>query len=313
MSDSNGRRRDHTSPLVVPMVLIAAGVLLLLGRFGGFDWGVVVGLLELWPLLLIALGADIITRGRYRLPIVLTVVALGAIFYYVPGWFPGSAGWLSGARTSEQLHDVAYEIGEASAADVELRHGVGVLNLDALPAGSALLVGGEVTTGRREQLVRSYEIDDGVARLRLAGESGGPSFGLRGTGREWNLAVSRDLPTDLNVATGVGETELRLRPLTLSTLALDAGVGRVDLTLPERGGYRGEIDAGVGELTIRIPRQVQARLQISSGLGRANLAGEWIRDGDVHATAGYADAASGDRVTLRVRGGVGRLEVVRID
>lgn len=309
MSDNDPtpqRARQRRSSLFLPVLLIVAGVVLLIGRFGLFDWGVLLGVLELWPLLLIALGADILTRGRYRMPIVLGVVALGAVFYYTPGLAPARGG-------PAETHEIAYELGEARAADVELRHGVGVLNLGVLPANSELMVGGEIGTGNRERLVRSYEVRDGVARLRLAGESRGPSFGVRGHERTWNLELTRAVSIDLDIDAGVGESHLNLREATLGSFDLDAGVGQVNLTLPERGGYRGEIDAGVGEVVVRVPRQVEARFTVSTGLGGATVNGDWTTDGNVHTTAGYSSASAEERIDVRVDGGVGQITVQQID
>lgn len=300
------RPTDRRSPLVLPILLIAAGVLLLLARFDLFDWGVLLGVLDLWPLLLIALGADLLTRGRYRLGIVLAVVLIGAVFYRAPGWLPTAGG-------PAEIHEIAYDLGDANAAEVELRHGVGTLLLGALPADSELLAGGEIGTGARERLVRSFEVEDGVAELTLVGQQAGPSFGMRGNEREWNLALTREVPVDLLIDTGVGESNLRLREVTLSAFDLDTGVGEVNLTLPDHGGYGGEIDAGVGEVVVRIPRGVEARMDVSTGLGGATMNGEWIRDGDVHTTPGFEDAAEEERITFRIDGGVGEITVTRID
>ena len=300
--------RERRSPLLLPILLIGAGVVLLLGRFGLFDWGLALGVLNLWPLLLIALGADILTRGKYRLPIVLGAVVLGAVLFRAPAWTPGFMG-----GGPAEVHEIAYERGGARAARIELRHGVGHLTLGALPADSDLLAGGEVATGPRESLVREFGVDDGVAVLTLRTRQSGPAFGFDGDGRSWNLALTRDVPVDLDLDAGVGRSILSLRDLTLRSLDLNTGVGEIRVTLPETGGYEGEIDAGVGEVVVRIPSAVEARVEVDSGLGGVDVNGEWTRNGDVRTTPGYANAANDARITLRVDGGVGSIRIDRID
>lgn len=301
------RRRD---PRLVPILLIVAGLAILAGRLGLFEWRAALGILDLWPLLLIALGADILTRGRYRLPIVLGAVLVGALFYRAPAWVP-----VAGTGTGEE-HRIAVERGSARSAEIELDHGIGRLTLDALPAGSDLVVGGEISTGRRERLVQDASTRGDVARVRLASERGGfLSFGIDvgGERRSWTLAANPDLPTRLDVDTGVGDAILDLRELTLTGLELDSGVGDVRLTLPASGGYSADVDSGVGEVTVRIPSRVEARVDVSSGIGGVDVSGDWSRDGDAYRTPGYDGAAAGDRIDLRVDGGVGRIAVARVD
>ncbi|MFW5933259.1 MAG: hypothetical protein ACOCT8_00855 [Actinomycetota bacterium] len=166
---------------------------------------------------------------------------------------------------------------------------------------------------RGERLDAGYRIDDGVAEIRLHSEQRGPSFDVRGSDRVWDLELTRSVPIGLAIDTGVGESVLELREIALSDFDLDAGVGSVRVTLPDDGGYRGDIDAGVGEVVVRIPRSVEARLEVDTGLGGVDVRGTWIRDGDVHESEGWRDAAAEDRVEMRVSGGVGEITVERID
>ena len=309
-ADAPNRREERRPNRLLPILLIGAGLLLLAGRFGVFDWRTALGILELWPLLLIALGADILTRGRYRLPIVLGAVLLGAFLYRAPAWVPIAGGG------GGEVHEVAVERGSARSAEIELDHGIGRLTLDALPADSDLVLGGEVTTGRREGLVQEASVRGDVARVRLASRRRGFFvFGIDvgGGDRAWSLGLNDELPADLDLDTGVGDSLLNLRDVTLTNLELDSGVGDVRLTLPETGGYAAEIDSGVGEVRVRIPRSVEARVVVDSGIGDVEVQGDWSARGDAHETPGYGSATAAQRVDLRIDGGVGEITVTRID
>jgi len=301
----NGRDRG-TDRAILPIILIAAGVLLLLSRIGVFDWSLALGVLELWPLLLIAIGVDILTHGRYRLIVVIATVAIGALLWRAPGWVPGVAG-------PAETRSIAYALEDASAAEIELHHGVGRLSLDALPEGDSQVVAGTIATGRGESLDASYRIDGDVAEVEIASEQRGPSFNIDGSRRSWDLDLTREVPIDLTIDTGVGESELRLRDVRLSDFDLDAGVGEVRVTLPTVGGYSGEIDAGVGTVHLRIPRSVEVRMQVETGLGGVDVRGTWTRENDRYLSSGWQDAAPSERVELRISGGVGEITVERID
>lgn len=301
----NGPNGTSPSPLL-PLLLIVVGVLLLLGRVGWFDWSLLLGAANLWPLLLIAVGADILTRGRYRLAIVVATVVVGALLIRTPLWWPGAGG-------PAQVHEVSYELAGAGVVELDVDHGVGVLTLGALPGGSPLAVGGEVATRAGERLIESFDVTGDTARFSLQSRSVGPSFGMQRGDRRWALDLTREVPVRLELDTGVGESTLRLREVELQAFDLDAGVGRVSVILPDRGGYVGRIDAGVGEVIVQIPRSVEARFVVSTGLGGASVDGVWVRDGNVHTTPGYDAAPEADRVEFRVQGGVGQVTVRRVD
>lgn len=305
-SQRSGRDRG-ADRAILPIILIAAGVLLLLSRMGVFDWSLALGVLELWPLLLIAIGVDILTRGRYRLIVVIAAVAIGALLWRAPGWVPGVAG-------PAETRSISYALDDASAAEIQLHHGVGRLSLDALPDGDSQVIAGTITTGRGESLDATYDVDGDVAEVEIASrQQRGLSFSADSRRRAWDLDLTREVPIELTIDTGVGESELLLRDVRLSDFDLDAGVGEVRVTLPTEGGYTGEIDAGVGSVHLRIPRSVEVRMQVETGLGGVDVRGTWTRENDRYLSSGWQDAAPSERVELRISGGVGEITVERID
>lgn len=282
-----------------PYLLIIAGALLLASNFGWLSIGLFGRLLSVWPVALIAVGADLLTGGRYRLQVIVVAVIVAVVWA-----FTGVGG------TGERV-EVDHALEGARAGEVTLRLGVGDVTIDAAaPAGS--LASGTIDTGRGETISQRLTRSGDVARLEIASRaSGSVSIGPSG-GRSWSLSLSSAVPLDLRVHAGVGRNTLDLRPATVSDLSYAAGVGETSVTLPERGGYAGVFDLGVGATTVRIPEAVEARVTVRSGLGRVNVAGTFSRDGDVYTTPGYTTAAPGDRIELTVQGGVGAVTVQRV-
>lgn len=291
---------------LLPILLIAAGVLLLLGRVGLFDWSIAFGILQLWPLLLIAVGVDILTHGRYRAAVVLVTVLVGALLWRAPAWSPFGG-------TAAEVQTIEYPIDAATSADIDIEHGVGVLIIDDLGAGDERLLNGTIATGRGETFEAEYRIDDGVAQIDLRARQRGTgfSFGGRNDQRRWELELARGLPIDMTIDSGVGESTLDLRELILTAFDLDAGVGEVTIALPESGGYAGTVDAGVGEVTVRIPRDVEVSMEVETGLGGVDVRGSWVREGGSYRTEGYDGASDDERIQLDLSGGVGQITVER--
>ncbi len=282
-----------------PYLLIVAGVVLLAANLGWLSVGLLGRLLSLWPVVLIAVGADLLTGGRFRLQIAVVAVIAAAIWA-----FTGVGG------TGERV-EVAHPLDGARSGQVTLRLGVGDVTIDAdAPPGS--LADGTIDTGRGETISQRLTRSGDVARLEIASQTTGPASMGPGDTRRWALSLSRAVPLDLRVHAGVGRNTLDLREATLTALSYAAGVGETTVTLPERGGYEGEFDLGVGATTVRIPEGVEARVTVRSGLGRVDVGGTFARDDDVYTTPGYASAAPDERIELTVRGGVGAVTVRRV-
>ncbi len=296
------RRRDRR--MVWPYVLIAVGVLLLLMNAGWLSGGAFLSLLNLWPIALLAVGVDLLTNGRYRVPVVIGAIVLVLVF-----WLGLGGAGVRGFGSSEPVQ-IEHLLDGARAAEVELRLGVGEVRVvtDAPPR---TLVTGTIVTGRGERVEESAGRQGDVARVVIATRQQ-PGTSVSGFGqRRWDLSLTREVPLDLRVEAGVGEARFDLREADLARLSLRGGVGEITVVLPERGGYVGDLDLGVGEADVVIPRGVEARLTVNMGLGGVDVEGPWLQDGRVYTTEGYANAASGDRVDLTIGGGIGGVNVER--
>ncbi len=308
--EPRGPERDRAArgTPVLPFLLIVIGALLLASQFGWidwFDWRVLIDLAQLWPLALIALGIDILTRGRWRLWIVGGTLIAAVVAVQVFGLTTGGGPIVERA--------VAYDVVGVDRARVDLAHGVGRLEIGALESGDAHLVAGTLRVGANESVDPTFRLQDGGAVVTIRSRGSTVSGPVRGADRLWDLDFARDVPIDLRLDGGVGASRLDLRDLTLAALNVSAGVGEVIVDLPASGGYRGVIEAGVGEVTVRIPTAVEAHVEAEAGLGGVAVTGSWDRDGSVHRTAGYEDADAADRVDLRVSGGIGQIRVERVD
>lgn len=298
--------------LVWPVILIGAGIVFLLNNLGLLAWDVWETLFRLWPLLLIAIGLDILIGRRSAWASLLVVVIL--VLALVGGvWFLSwSAGTLSSGEDLKTV-EISEPLQGATSADVEISFGLGVLRLGAL-TGSDKLIEGTVAVGRDEEVISSRQGSGDATRYTLRAEGTMrvlPSFGWWRRGAEertWNLHLNREVPMSLSVNTGAGQSFLNLERLNLTRLAVRTGVGQTTLTLPERGRFRAEVNAGVGQVIIRIAEGMAARIQVDAGIGGVDVQGNYRRpDDDTYISPDYDSAEN--RVDLEVDGGVGQVKV----
>ncbi len=300
--DRRGRGRGGG----LAVLLIVVGVLILLGNVGWLSWNLLVQLAYLWPVLLVALGVDMLTRRRYRLAVWGGAIVVGALLFAYEGGAPG--GRLIWGTPAGELHTVSHALAGARSADVGITTTVGSLRLGSL-AGSTALVEGTIRTGRGETLSDELSRRGDTAVLRLVSDQRpGADLG-GGQRRAWDLDLARGVPIALAIKTGVGSAHLDLRRVDLSSLRMEAGVGEVTATLPASGNYRADFKAGVGATHITIPAGTEARVTVHQGLGSVRVNGAFDRSGDTYQTPGYATA--GNRVDLNVDGGLGQITIDR--
>jgi hypothetical protein len=304
MSEEKRRYRPRGASIVGPIILIALGAVFLLDNLGMLPGSAWMILLRLWPILIIAVGLDILLSRRSlwgtALALVIAVAIVGLVL-----WLITTGTMVGQAADTEEL---GITVGEATSAEIDVDPGVAALYLEALPEGSDYLVSGWVHLNVGEELERDVEVEGYLASLSLRSESG--PMGVFGTWEQpysWNLRLSPDIPLDLSVDVGVGEAELDLTGLVLRRLEVSQGMGRTVVTLPDEGRFTVEIDSGIGETVVLIPEGIEARIEFSTGISGRRAPAGYDCDNGICTSPGYAGAD--DRVELEISHAIGNVVV----
>jgi hypothetical protein len=156
-----------------------------------------------------------------------------------------------------------------------------------------------------------YEVNDEKGELTLKQGSGDEGRLGGGARNEWDLRLNDEVPTEIVVKMGAGESDLDLDSLALTGLDLQMGAGEttVDLTGDFAKDFDASIEGGVGEATVLVPSKVGVRVRAEGGLGKINAEG-FQREGEAYVNDAYGE--SGVTLNVDVQGGVGsiNLEVV---
>ena len=246
--------------------------------------------------------------ARYVVVVLLIVAAVAAT-----ALFAGACGTQRGGTQQQvgemqrQSHSIQAE--NAQSVHANLKMGAGELNLSG---GADQLMEGEFSYNVADWKPNvNYEVSGETGELVVKQGSGG-GVRLGGDARnEWDISFNDEVPTDLVVQMGAGESDLDLDSLTLTGLSLQMGAGKttVDLTGYYAQDFDARIQGGVGEATVLLPSEVGVRAKAQGGLGKINAEG-LQREGDSYVNDAYGES----EVTLRVevQGGIGEinLEVV---
>jgi hypothetical protein len=154
-----------------------------------------------------------------------------------------------------------------------------------------------------------FTFDDSSFRARLVLDHNEQALRLSGPARnEWDLKLPDDVPTDLDIKMGAGETRLKLGSVDLRSVKFGIGAGRVvaDFRGTPKRDYEIEIHGGVGDCEIGLPRDVGLRVEARGGIGSIEVSGLEKRGGYWE---NEAYSKPGIKIRVEAKGGIGRIAV----
>jgi hypothetical protein len=291
------------------LFLIALGVLFLVWNLHpNVDiWPI---LFRYWPLILIFIGLgkildSIIARSnpeytgeRYFSGVSVAILVLILLF--------GVAVWSGRTAKYEERHETkAVELQGAKTVTATIDMPAGTLDLGG---GSARLLDADFNfnEGMGSPQV-DYSVDGGQGLLHIA-EEDTHHLHFHTTHDDWNLKFNNDVPIDLKINMGAGQSNLRFNGLNVTRLDLNIGAGQLDadFTGKRKSDLEAYINGGVGSATIHLPRDVGVEVRASGGIGSISR-GDLRQDGDTYVNDAYGKSPVSIRLT--VKGGVGQIDL----
>lgn len=261
--------------LIWGLIIIVAGILLLLDNMGLLPvnaWTVI------WPLALILLGL----------------------------WFLlGPRLW----RGKIETRQLSIPLENARRAEVQINHGAGKLDFNALNMPGQLL-SGTFGGGVEETVNRSG--DNATVRLSAPSDAwmGPDMWAGNNQGFSWQVGFSPDVEMRMVLKTGASESRLDLSALRVTDFRLETGASSTYITLPQNAGAtRAEIHAGAASVNILVPMGVAARIRTQTGLSSAKV--DTMRfpviENNIYQSPDYSTASN--RVEIYVEAGVGSIDI----
>jgi len=287
--------------LVGAVFLIGLGVVFLLSNLGYLNVNVWQMVLRLWPILLIAIGFDLVIGRRSiwaslaGLVVVLAILA-GSLLLFGVRVERGQV--LSGSQISQPL-------GQSDRARISVSPGAGTLELNALQ-GSDALISGTVAVGRGQAPTVDYSDENGVSVFSLRNSAS--SFFFPGDNRwMWDLGLTTQVPIDLRVDLGAGNAQVDLSRLNISQLGVDLGVGRVVVQLPEQSDFSARIDGAIGQILVEVPPGQALRVRADTGIANISVPNDFQKQDGVYTSPNYAGADN--QIDLTVDQAIGNITV----
>lgn len=288
--------------LVGAIFMIGLGTVFLLANLGILALNVWQLVLRLWPVLLVAIGLDLVV-GRRSLwaslagLVVLLAILAGALWLYGVRFESGQA--MQGQELSQPLQG-------ATRAEIVLENGAGDVHIHTL-SGSSELIAGRVTAGRGRRAFEEFSVQGSQASYRLR-ETGTYMFvGELAGERTWDIGLSPQPTLDIRYSQGAGNTDLDLTGLQVSDLQVNVGVGQTTVTLPSEGNFDASIDGAIGQIVIVVPEGMALRLRSNTAIANTSVPAGYQRADRIYTSPDYQSAAR--RVNLVVGMAIGNVTV----
>jgi hypothetical protein len=243
-----------------PAVLILAGVVALLANTGVISSDRLSLLVDMWPLVLVVIGLELIARRRLQgsaadLAAVLIVViaAVGALAYTALAPNPG---------TTHQ-NDTSDTVGRLDHAALSVNAGAATLTLTASSALAGDLYRAHIRYSGAKPEVK---LDRSNSSLRVAQ---GKSFGAFQR-FVLDMEINSSLPWTIQTNTGSSTETYNLASAHVGSIEINTGAARMDITLGRPAGIV-PISINGGSLTAHIHRPPGAGASVMVSGGAVSL------------------------------------------
>jgi len=291
--------------LVGATFLIGLGVVFLLANFGYLAVSVWRMVIYLWPVLLIAIGFDLVIGRRSMLGSLIGLVLILAIL--------ASSLWIFGVRVERGQglagEEISQALGGATKAQIDIAAGAGDIQLGSHDDDD-MLISGKVSRQGNLRVEESSSLSGGVIQYSL--RSVGPSMipGRFNSEWGWDVAITKDIPVELEVSLGAGNADLDLTGIKISALSVDMGVGKTTITFSGEGSYLASIDGAIGSIVLQIPADVGVSIQYDTGLVGGDVPSGYQLRNDVYYSPNYE--TSSDRIDISLDLAIGSWSVEEV-
>jgi hypothetical protein len=283
-----------------PAVLILIGVIAFLVNSGVISSDRLNLLFDLWPVILIVIGLELLARralpgqnGDVAAVLIVLLAAGGAIAYVALAPNPTTSGKLDSHAALGNLDHATLEI-DAGAANITVT-GTSSLEGDLYHATVSY-------SGAKPEI----NLDRSNGSLTIS--QGNTGFGVFQTRRfTLDLQINSSIPWTITSNGGASTETFNLASVPLKSMDINTGASREDITLGPPSGVV-PITINGGALTVNLHRLAGAGVSVSVSGGAVSL----DFDGRQHHAIGSADDSSGsgaDMYRVEVSGGACTVKV----
>lgn len=282
--------------------ILSLGILLLLVNTGIIDWTIFNSLFDLWPVLLVMAGINIIFRHNEIVKVITWLAFLALLIcysvFYKGGIYINNSKW----NTS---NTVKYE----RKAGVE----AGELKLDL--SGTKLSLGSTSTDLvnailKNSNIRNSIDEENGGKKEYVVFQEKHP-FGINfnSNNEDCRIDINNSIYWDMDIDAGAINGTIDMSDLKVNNLKLDTGAANVKLIFGSKNNaVNVTIDGGASNIESYIPSGTGVKVRLDTALSSTNLSElGWIKQGHDYISPNYDNASV--KINMDVDMGAGKFDV----
>jgi hypothetical protein len=283
--------------------------LLLLGNTLGYlSWYIWWDLVKLWPILLIAIGIELIFKNS-KMPAVSYLSPLLIVLCFIYVTFDGNVS--ANNYDDPELRTSTYIINESDAGDIKsldisLDFSIGDYEFDVADTG--IFYGEFEYYGSDPTFDFDQDGDEGEIKLKFKGFK--HKFkNLRRKSCHSEVFITDKIPVNLDIDAGVVDMVLDFTKVRISTLDIDSGVSDLMIRLGDRSQHiDASFDTGVSDMIIYIPEGTALRLRKDTGIASVSYKELGLKKISKHLyeTPGYETAER--TIEIDIDAGIGDID-----
>jgi cell wall-active antibiotic response 4TMS protein YvqF len=277
-----------------PSVLILAGVVALLVNIGGLPFERLILLVNLWPLILIVVGLEIIVRRGFHGAAADVAAALVVILAVA-----GAAAYIAinPSPTATSKVDVSAPVGELHQASLDVNAGSATIDVSGGSELGSLLYRAHIEyPGPKPDI--TFDRSTGV--LRISQKQNFP-FGIANGRFSLSVQLNEAVSWSVNENTGASKDTINLPRVKVSAVTVNTGASSEEMTLgPPTGIVPVEVNGGALTVHVHRPSGTEASVRVSGGADSLDADGHSEHGiGDLrYESSGFSGAADGYRITV---------------
>lgn len=275
-----------------PAILILIGVVALLVNAGVISTDRLGLLFDMWPLLLIVTGLELIVRRGVKGPaanvatVLIVLLAVGGALAYV--------GLAPNPSVTGKL-DAKGPVGSLDHASVEVNVGAATVSVIGTPLEGDLYRAHIEYSGPKPDV----SLDRSSGSLQIS--QGDGAFAFRSRHFNLQLQINSSLPWKVAANSGASTESLKLETVHVTSIEINTGASREDITLgPPAGTVPVTINGGALNVHLHRPPGAAASVMVSGGTVTLDFDGHQNRGvGTVQESTG----SGSDMYRIEVSGG----------
>jgi hypothetical protein len=291
------------------VIFICCGIVLLLNTLDYVSWSVWFKILSLWPVLLIAIGIELIFRKTFLSfltilsPILLILAILGPVYFSYGEWTRG----VRLAKNYEWTQPFNEEIKKAKVT-VEFKAGELELKSDTLNLVKANLD----YWNKKPECDFFFSDLDSTVRIRIkGGKKEWSDWVWKGWRRhEWNIRLNHKIPLELELRSKASDADLDLSDLKVDDLSLILKASDLRVKFGKKEFVKCKFDSDASHIRILIPEESGIKIESEANLTSTEFSGDLsiYHEDNTYQSENFESAPY--KIDLFLEGSVSKLEVL---